>query len=314
MSRTAQPEAAVINDHAPIHAEKNAVSRLAEEAHESFGTVQFTPAAENPGNNVQVAAMLDGFSLAEGTSPLTMPVDAPSFHPSTEINQTNAPGEYPNHEQQAEQPPHAPQNGPAPESGPPPELNYPGSQTPAFQHPELSFPSFQQEAPTQSPNLQYPEVPTQVPNQTSELPTSQTLAGLLGQPGQSLDAQSQAQVPGAGDPLAQAVLGMLAQNGDATPTQQAALGIGQSIMSGLMSSMSGLGDSSGGSDSSDGSDGSDDSGNSDGSDSSSSSDGSDNSAPSDNSDNSASDSSDGSQDASSFSMPAWMQQYTLAGF
>jgi hypothetical protein len=257
MSRAAQLEATPINDRAPIHSE-NAFSRLAEEAHESFGTAQITPAPENPSNNAQVAAILDGFSLTEGT----------------------------------------------PQSSPPPDSSYPGNQNPALQRLESFYQVPEQEAPIQSPTLQHPELPTQVLNQTPELPTSQIPAGPLGQPGQPLDAPAQAQVPGAVDPLDQALLGMLAQNGDATSAQQAAFGIGQSIMSGLMDSMRGLGDSS---------DGSDNSGNSDGSDGYVAS---NDSNDSDDSDDTASDTSDSSQqdDSSSNSMPAWMQQYALAGF
>jgi hypothetical protein len=258
MGRTVNPEAAQTSDHIQAHAEPtDAVSRLTTEAHESYNTVKFEPASANPnpGNNVEVAAMLAGFSL---NGELAQPYQIEGPPP------INLPGEY----------------SQTPNSGQEAYLQNPGLQTP-----ELPG-----QFPGQFPGQ--PESPFQLPGQNPDAP--------FGMPGQPLDAQSQ--TPGAVNPMDQALFGMLAQNGDAT--QQAVLGIDQSIASGLLGMMTGAG---GGYSDGDSSDGSDDSGNSDGS-----SDGGSDNGSNDGSYNSA----DNSQqdDSASFSTPAWMQQYALANF
>jgi hypothetical protein len=97
--------------------------------------------------------------------------------------------------------------------------------------------------------------------------------------------------PGCSNPLDQAFMGLLTQGGDATPGQNAAMGIGESVMSGLFSALSG-GDS-GSAPSSDYSGSSDSSGSSDDSDGSNSSDIT--STPQD--------------DTSYNPMPSWMSQF-----
>jgi hypothetical protein len=291
MPRTVQPEAAQANDHLPAHAEKtDALSKFTAEAHESYNNIKFEPASANPnpGNNTEVAAMLQNF-VVEGMAPQYQTDAAPILNPSAEYNRAPNPGE---------QAPNSQSELPFPALQALEAHQLPG-QEPSSQYPALQYPEFQTQLPGQeasNPALQTPELPGQIPGQP-ELPS------LF--PGQPADAQSQ--MPGAVNPISQELLGLFTQNGDATAAQQAALGIEQSVGTGLMSALTG-GASDGNSPF--GSDNSDDSGSDDsGSDESGSDDsGSDNSG----SDDSSADNSDDSQQ-DAYSFPAWMQQYALAG-
>jgi hypothetical protein len=108
--------------------------------------------------------------------------------------------------------------------------------------------------------------------------------------------------------MEQSMMNLLTGGKDATPTQEAAMGIGKEVMSGLMGALQGLGDD-GSSDSGDGSSGADSSSGSDSTSGSGSTDGSDGSDSTDSSDSTD----DGSQDDSSMQWPpAWMSKFASA--
>ena len=154
------------------------------------------------------------------------------------------------------------------------------------------------------------ETPAENPGGNSEI------AGMLSHfslfdGSQQNPGDSQAQGANGDSPMEQPLMNLLTGGKDATPTQEAAMGIGKEIMSGLMGALQGLGDD-GSSDSGDGSSGADSSSGSDStSGSDSSTDGSDGSDGSDDTD--SSDSTDASQDDSSMQWPpAWMAKFASA--
>jgi hypothetical protein len=199
------------SERSPFHAEiSEAGSRLAHEALEAMQSIKFQASPENPGFNVEIANMLQGFGFCDGNQQQGQNPDMP-----------NVPGE----------------------------------------NPSMPNPSYDQSANPFNP-------------------------------GQPSDSSQQ----GPMNPLEQSLSNLLTQGQDANPAQQAAMGIGQDIGSGLMSAMQGLGDSDSGS-------------SSDGSDASSGSNGSTDSDGSDSSDDSAA----ATQDDSDFAgMPAWMKQYAMS--
>src|SRR5260370_21000280 len=162
MGRTIQPEAAQTTDHLPAHAEPtDSLSKFTAEAHESYNNTRFEPASANPnpGNNTEVAAMLQDFALVGELVHPYQTEGAPPLNPPGEFNQIPNQGEYaPN--RQSELPNSAPQTQELPYQLPGQEAFL---QNPALQYPEFSSQLPGQEAYIQNPTVQAPELPGQIP-------------------------------------------------------------------------------------------------------------------------------------------------------